>query len=137
MFIRSMMLALAIGSVVACVEPTQDQTDETAAVEQRTGGFDCHNKSVISGVECLGVIAIFPIDIDVKNVGVLSNNDLDVLNHSLNDLSILNGGILNHNKILNDAELTVLDDFLNKFDIDVTKNDIDVCTTVLGLLLCK
>ena len=27
--------------------------------------------------------------------------------------------------------------FLNKFDIDVTHNDVDVCTTVLGLLLCK
>ena len=135
MFIRSMMLALAVGSVVACVEPAQQ--DETAATEQKTGGFDCHNKSVISGVECIGVIAIFPIDIDVKNVGVLSNNDLDVLNGSLNYLSVLDGGILNHNTILNDAEVTVLDDFLNKFDIDVTKNDINVCTTVLGVLLCK
>jgi hypothetical protein len=135
MFIRSMMLALAIGSVVACVEPAQQ--DETAATEQHTGVFDCHNKSLISGVECVGVIAIFPIDIDVKNVGVLSNNDLDVLNGSLNHLSVLDGGILNHNTILNDAELTVLDDFLNKFDIDVTKNDIDVCTSVLGILLCK
>jgi hypothetical protein len=135
MFIRSMMLALAVGSVVACVEPAQQ--DETSATEQRTGGFDCHNKSAISGVECLGVVAIFPIDIDIKNVGVLSNNDLDVLNHSLNDVSILDGGILNHNKILNDLEAAVLTDFLNDFDIDVTGNDVDVCTTVLGLLLCK
>ena len=135
MFIRSMMLALAVGSVVACVEPAQE--DENAATEQQTGVFDCHNKSAISGVECVGVIAIFPIDIDVKNVGVLSNNDLDVLNGSLNHLSVLDGGILNHNTILNDAEVTVLDDFLNKFDIDVTKNDIDVCTSVLGFLVCK
>jgi hypothetical protein len=137
MFIRSMMLALAVGSFVACVDPALDQTDETATTEQHTGGFDCHNKSVISGVECLGVIAIFPIDIDVKNVGVLSGNDLDVLNNSLNNLSILDGGILNHSKILDDAEVTVLDKFLNDLDIDVTKNDIDVCTTVLGFLVCK
>ena len=135
MFIRSMMLALAVGSVVACVEPAQQ--DETASTEQKTGGFDCHNKSLISGVECLGVVAIFPIDIDIKNVGVLSNNDLDVLNHSLNDVSILDGGILNHNKILNDLEAAVLTDFLNDFDIDITGNDVDVCTTVLGLLVCK
>jgi hypothetical protein len=135
MFIRSMMLALAVGSVVACVEPAQQ--DETAATEQRTGGFDCHNKSLISGVECVGVVAIFPIDIDIKNVGVLSNNDLDVLNDSLNDVSILDGGIGNHNKILNDLEVAVLTDFLNDFDIDITGNDVDVCTVVLGLQLCK
>ena len=50
---------------------------------------------------------------------------------------MLDGNILDNNKILNDVEVTVLQDFLNKFLINVSKNDIDVCTTVLGVLLCK
>ena len=106
----------------------------TAAAD---GNFNCVNKASISGVECIGSISVVPIDIDVKNVGVLNDNELTVLKDSLNHVSILDGGILNHNKILNDLEVTVLEDFLNKFDIDITHNDVDVCTTVLGILLCK
>ena len=135
MFIRSMMLALAVSSVVACVDPAQD--DETAAVEQHTGGFNCVNKASIVGVECIGSISVLPINVDVKNVGVLDNNKLTVLSGDLNNVSILDGGVLNNDKILNDVEVTVLQDFLNKFLINVTKNDIDVCTVVLGIQLCK
>jgi hypothetical protein len=68
---------------------------------------------------------------------VLSDSELDILSNDLNDISILNGDILNKNTILNNFEVGVLEDFLNKFAIDVTKNDIDVCTSVLGFLLCK
>lgn len=138
MFIRSMMLALAVSSVVACMDPAQDtQDDETAAVEQHTGGFNCVNKASITGVECIGSISVLPINVDVKNVGVLDNNKLTILSNDLNHVSILDGGVLNNDKILNDVEVTVLQDFLNKFLINVTKNDIDVCTAVLGVQLCK
>jgi len=137
MFIRSMILALGIGSAaVGCVgadaaeDPNAATSTETSAL---LGGFDCVNGI---SVVCTGDILV-PIDIDIKNVPVLSNNQLTVLSNDLNHLSILDGGVLNHNKILNDVELTVLQDFLNKFNIDVTKNDIDVCATVLGVLLCK
>lgn len=134
MSIRSLMFVFAVAlSAVGCVA----EADETGAATQETGGFDCSNKAVISGVGCVGAIAIFPITVDVKNVGVLNNNDLEVLEGSLNHLSILDGGILNHNTILNDAELTVLDDFLNDLDIDVTKNDIDVCALVGLFQFCK
>jgi hypothetical protein len=136
--IRSMMLVLAIGAAAAAGCVAQDDVDETATAEQHTGGgFNCLNKASITGVECIGSIAVLPIIVDVKNVGVLDGNKLSVLSDDLNHVSILDGGILNNDKILNDAELTVLDDFLNKFLINVSKNDIDVCTTVLGLLLCK
>jgi hypothetical protein len=60
-----------------------------------------------------------------------------VLSGDLNNLSVLDGGILNNDKILNDVEVTALTDFLDKFDIDVTKNDIDVCALVGILNLCK
>jgi hypothetical protein len=88
-------------------------------------------------VGCVGSISVLPINVDIKNVGVLDNNKLSVLSGDLNNVSILDGGILNNDKILNDVEVTTLNDFLNKFVINVTKNDIDVCTSVLGVLLCK
>jgi len=134
MFARSMMFLCAIG-LAACVADTAD--DETAAVEQHTGGFTCSNKGSIQGVGCVGSISVLPINVDVKNVGVLDNNKLTVLSDDLNHVSILDGNILDNNKILNDVEVTVLQDFLNKFLINVTKNDIDVCTVVLGVQLCK
>jgi hypothetical protein len=139
MWIRSMMFLAAVGLGACVAGPADDQTadDQTAAVEQHTGGFTCTNKLSIQGVGCVGSIAVLPINVDIKNVGVLNGNDLDVLSNDLNHVSILDGGILNNDKILNDVEVTVLQDFLNKFLINVSKNDIDVCTTVLGILLCK
>jgi len=138
MFIRSMILALGIGSAaVGCVgadaaeDPnSSDTSTETSAV---LGGFSCVNGV---SVLCTGNILV-PIDINIKDVRVLDNNELNVLSNDLNKVSILDGGILNNDKILNDVQLTVLQDFLNKFNIDVTKNDIDVCATVLGALICK
>ena len=134
MWIRSMMFLAAVG-LGACVADTAD--DQTADVEQHTGGFNCVNKASIVGVECIGSISVLPINVDVKNVGVLDNNKLTILSDDLNHVSILDGGVLNNDKILNDVEVTVLEDFLNKFLINVTKNDIDVCTVVLGVQLCK
>ena len=130
---RSMMLAFA----VACLGAGAAAADPGAATNTGGGGFNCQNKASIVGVECIGSISVLPVTVDVHDVGVLNGNDLSVLNDDLNKVSILDGNILDHNKILNDVEVTVLQDFLNKFVIDVTKNDIDVCTTVLGALLCK
>ena len=95
------------------------------------------NKLSISLVQCIGSISVLPITVNVKDVQALNDNDLTVLSNDLNKVSILDGGILNNDKILNDVEVSVLEDFLNKFLINVSKNDIDVCTTVLGILLCK
>ena len=137
--IRSMMLALAVGAVAAagCVAPDATDEDTAALAQESGGGFQCVNKQNIQVVSCVGSISILPINVDIKNVRVLNNNELNVLSGDLNHVSILDGGILNNDKILNDVEVTVLQDFLNKFLINVTKNDIDVCTTVLGVLLCK
>jgi hypothetical protein len=100
-------------------------------VSQNTGsgGFTCINTGIsVNVVQCVGSISVLPVTIDVKDVRVLNDNELNVLSNDLNYVSVLDGGILNNNKILNDAEVTVLDDFLNKFNVNVTKNDIDVCT---------
>ena len=134
MWIRSMMLVFAVGCV-GTADVADDQTDSVA--QEIGGGFTCTNKLSIQGVGCVGSIVVLPINVDIKNVGVLDNNKLSVLSGDLNNVSILDGGILNNDKILNDVEVTTLNDFLNKFVINVTKNDIDVCTSVLGILLCK
>jgi len=88
-------------------------------------------------VSCVGQIAVLPINVDIKDVRALDNNELSVLSNDLDAVSILDGDILDKNTILNDVELNVLRDFLDKFNIDVTKNTIDACTAVLGISLCK
>jgi hypothetical protein len=128
-----MMLVCAISALgaVGCVGAS-DAADESA-VAQNTGGglFDCQNKASISGVQCVGDISILNgLTVNVKNVGVLDGNKISVLDNDLNNLKVLDGNILDQNKILNDVQTTVLNDFLNKFNINVTKNDIDVCTLV-------
>ena len=135
MSMKSMMLVCAVG-FAGCVGAADDPT---ASVAQNTGsgGFTCVNKLNIQVVSCVGSIAILPINVDIKDVRALNDNELNILSNDLNNLSILDGGILNNNKILNDVQLDVLTDFLDKFDIDVTNNDIDVCTAVLGISLCK
>jgi hypothetical protein len=113
-------------------------TSQADAPSQTSGsGFACFNKFDIQVVSCVGSIAVLPISVDIKNVRVLNDNELSVLSDDLNKVSILDGGILNNDKILNDVEVTVLQDFLNKFLVNVSHNDVDVCTSVLGVALCK
>jgi hypothetical protein len=138
---KSMMLVLALGLfAVGCVDSGAVADDQTGSVSQKTGGdnFDCHQGIIglVNVVSCEGDILILPIKVDVKDVDVLSNNELTVLENSLNDVADISN-VLNANKILNDVEADVLTKFLNDFDIDVTDTDVNVCTTILGGLLCK
>jgi len=138
MFIRSTILALGLGMAVGCVGTGDASDDPTGATEQdNLGGFQCANKLDIQVVSCVGSIAVLPINVNIKDVRALNDNELSVLSDDLNKVSILDGGILNNDKILNDVEVTALQDFLNKFVINVSKNNIDVCTSVLGAVLCK
>jgi hypothetical protein len=138
---RSMMLVCAIGALgaVGCVG-TSDAADESA-VAQNTGGggalFDCKNVASISVVQCVGsILSANVINVNVKDVSVLSDNQLKVLDDDLNNLKIENINILNITDVLNKVQVTTLNDFLNKFGgIDVTKNDIDVCALTLGICL--
>jgi len=130
MMIRSMLLGLALSLVGAA----SASANPGATTNTGGGGFTCTNGV---GVGCIGSISVLPITVNVKDVRVLSGNELTVLSDDLNYLSILDGEILDYNTILNDVELGVLTDFLNKFNINVTRNDINVCTAVLGVQLCK
>ena len=137
MWIRSMMLVFAVG----CIGTADVADDQTDSVEQNTGGggFTCTNELSIQGVSCVGSISVLalPINVVIRNVGFLDNNKLNVLRGDLNDVSILDGGIVRYDKILNDVEVTTLNDFLDKFLVNVTKNDIDVCTVIIDQPICK
>ncbi|MEO7734172.1 MAG: hypothetical protein ABIY55_24630 [Kofleriaceae bacterium] len=132
MSIRSTLLTLAIGLVGAGTAAAD--APKTTNTGGGGGGFHCTNGV---GVGCIGTIALLPVTVNIKDVRVLDDNELTVLSDDLNNLSILDGDILDYNTILNDVEVDTLADFLDKFDINVTKNKIDVCTAVLGIQLCK
>jgi len=138
MLTRSIMTMATVGALSMFARVGAAVADTGAAPQTSSdSGFQCFNKLDIQVVSCVGSVAIIPITVNVKDVGVLNDNNLSVLSDDLNKVSILDGGILNNDKILNDLQATVLTDFLDKFAVDVTKNDIDVCATILGALLCK
>ncbi len=136
MSIRSLVLGLTVslvGITSASASPTA-HTDGGGGGGGAPGGFQCVNGV---GVGCIGSIATFPITVNVQNVQALDGNKLTVLSDDLNSLSVLDGSILDCNSILDDVKADVLADFLDKFGINVSKNDINVCTAVLGIQLCK
>jgi hypothetical protein len=132
---RSMMLVCALGAVsaVGCVASSDAADENATAQETGSGGalFDCKNVASISVVQCVGTLLnVNLLNINVKDVSVLSDDQIKVLDDDLNNLKITDINILNGNNVLNIVKSTVLSDFLNKFNIDVTKNDIDVCALV-------
>jgi hypothetical protein len=126
------MITLALGTLTAGVAAAEPSAPRTGLGQN----FQCENKTSVQ-VACVGDVAVLPISIDIKDVRILDDSELSILSDDLNKLSIANGDILDKNTILNNLEVGVLTDFLDKFDIDITKNDVDVCTSVLGFLLCK
>jgi hypothetical protein len=134
MWFRTLLLISALG----CVASSEAVEDLTGTTTQRlTTDFECLNTGDLHVVECQGSISLFPITITIEHLHVLSGNELTILSGDLNDLADLDGNILDHNEILNDVEALVLDDFADKFDVDVTGNDVVVCTLVLGGQLCR
>jgi hypothetical protein len=132
MWIRSATLVFMIGCVAA--DPADDPV---ATVAQGSMGFHCLNHTSIHVVTCEGSISLFPITITIDSLRILSDNEISILSDDLNDVSILDGGILDGNKILDDVEATVLDTFLESFQILVTRTGIVACTVVAGTQICK
>jgi hypothetical protein len=136
--IRSMMLVCALGALgaVGCVGAS-DAADESSTAQNtgHGGPFDCQNNGSVS-VVCTGDISILN-GLSVSVDKTLNNNQISVLENDLNNLKITDINVLDGNKILDDVEVTVLNDFLTKFSIPVTKNDIDVCALIGVLQVCK
>lgn len=133
MWIRMMLLAFTIGCMGA------DPRDPPTAIiaTSTTVPFECLNDTTIHILVCHGSVSVFPITITVEDLRILSDNELSILSDDLNDVAILDGGTLDNDKILSDLEDVVFDDLLDELDILVTKDDIDVCTAVSGIQLCK
>ena len=133
---RSMMLVCAIGALGAV--GASDAAAESATSQNTSGGlFDCQNNGSVS-VVCTGDISILN-GLTVNIDKTLNGNQLNVLSGDLNNLKITDINVLDYNKILDDVEVVALNDFLTKFSIPVTKNDVDVCAVVqvLGIQICK
>jgi hypothetical protein len=135
---RSMMLVCGLGalSAVGCVGAS-DAADEVATSQNTGSGglFDCQNNGSVS-VVCTGDISILN-GLSVSVDKVLDDNQISVLENDLNNLKLTDINILDGNKILDDVEVLALNDFLTKFSIPVTRNDVDVCALVGILQLCK
>jgi len=131
MSIRSTLLA----TLAVCFIGLGTAAADTAQTNHNGGsGFQCTNGV---GVGCIGSIAVLPITVNIKDVSALNGNQLTVLSDDLDHVSVLDGDILDYNTILNDVEGNILSDFLNKFNINVDYNDIDVCTIIGILQVCK
>lgn len=133
MWIRSAALVFMLG----CVAAVDRAGDPVATVAQSSMGFHCLNHTSIHVVTCEGSILLFPITITIDSLRILSDNEISILSDDLNDVSILDGGILDGNKVLDDVEATVLDTFLESFEILVTRTGIVACTVVAGTQICK
>lgn len=155
MSIRSMSMVLvftlgclAVGCVAqgdaaddeigAVTQSADAADDEIGAVIQSGGGFTCWYNSIMSlDVVCVGSISIYSVSVTVKFVPRLDDDKMRVLQGDLNNVSVSLGTELDENKILSHVEVAVLNDFLNKFNINITTSDIVVCTTLLGGKVCK
>jgi hypothetical protein len=108
----------------------------SAVVQATTTGFHCLNHTSVHVVTCEGSISLFPITITIENLRILSDNDISILSDDLNDIAILDGGLVDHDEILGDLETGVLEDLANQLAITVTRNDIAVCTIVASVPIC-
>jgi len=133
MWIRTLILMFVAG----CIDTGATAEEPATTVEQHSMNFHCLNHTSIHVVTCSGSISLFPITIRIDSLRILSDNEITILSNDLNDVSILDGNVLDHNKILDDVEGKVLDDFLDAFLISVTRNEVDVCTLVAGAPICK
>lgn len=147
MSIRSMVFTLAVCLAAGCVAENssgegglsegESNADEVTTTDPATPNFKCLNVAAVQLVSCSGIVAIFPIKVDIGDVDVLSNNDLNLLNNSLNKVAILNHLNVDVNNVLKKVELEVLNVFLNTLKLDLELENINVCTVVAGGLICK
>lgn len=100
--------------------------DSTGTVEQESkSSWSCGN--LPPNVKCVGYVSIFAIELLVNNVRILNHSELTILERSLNDLSVTLKDVLDVNVILKNIEISVLNNFLNRFKIDIDLEDINVC----------
>ena len=133
----SVIAMLAMLFAVGCVDAEGSAPEGRATVTQDVLNFHCLNHTSIHVVTCSGSISLFPITITIDSLRVLSDNELNILDDALNDVSVLDGSIVDDNQVLNDVEARVADTFLDEFHLVVTTAEIAVCTVVAGNQTCE
>lgn len=97
-----------------------------AAQASSAGSWECVNKSSIKLVSC----TLNDITVNVKNVKVLSDNEISILEDSLNknhvDVDILSGDITV-------AKNKIVEIYKNDLNITINVGDVNVCI----LAVCK
>ena len=112
--------------------------DQTAVVSQDSEiHLQCTLGSDPQTVVCVAQFRGLVFTIIIRVGRILDASMLNVLADDLANLLTLDETVLDINQILGDLEAVALDDLRNKFLIDVSPNDIDVCATVSGVQLCK
>ncbi|HSS02772.1 MAG TPA: hypothetical protein VLM79_37180 [Kofleriaceae bacterium] len=134
---RSVIATLVTLFAGGCVTNDAPAEDRPATATQDLLDFHCLNHTSIHVVTCSGSISLFPITITIDSLRVLSDNEVSLLNDDLNDVSVLDGSIVDHNEILDDVEARVADTFLDEFHVVVTAAEIAVCTVVAGTQICR
>jgi hypothetical protein len=134
MWTRLIVLMFAAG----CVGAGNAADPPTATITENTVvHFHCLNHTSIHVVTCSGSISLFPITINIDSLRILSDNEIDVLDDALNDLTILDGDVLDDNQVLNDVASTVLNTFLNDYGMALSTGAVVVCTVTSGTQICK
>jgi hypothetical protein len=132
MWTQSLILMFAIGCVAS--DPAQPVVDTVA--QHTTVPFHCLNHTSIHVVTCDGTISLFPITITIEDISIVSDNHLTILSNELDDLSILDGGVVNRDQVLDDVEARVIRDLADVFGIILTASEISVCTEIPGGHAC-
>lgn len=131
MWIRA-ALVLLVASCLATESEPQDTVAQTTTIP-----FHCLNDTSVHVVVCHGSISLFPITVTIYDLSVLSDNQIDILSGDLDELAVLDDGVANASRILDDVETRVLTDFVDRFAVPVTRDAIAACTVVLGAQLCQ
>jgi hypothetical protein len=114
---------------------TDHATDGQTQTISQTISFQCVMTQP-GEVVCTGQINGILIVITIRYEGTVGGSEMAILAEDLDRIAVLdmNATIARQ---LGDAKATVLDDFLNKFDIAVTSNDITICATVSNFQVCQ
>jgi len=141
--IASMSLVMYMSSVAGCIDSSGD-SPQTNLVHSSilVPRFNCAIlRTEAERLRCLGIIFFYPVDIRIPPpLGDPPPFELvlETLTNDLNDEATrLENAASSLAVIKKSLETVVLNDYLEKFDTDIAPNDIDVCMTIAGLLLCQ
>ena len=141
---RIVFLSLMMSTIFAtgCIDSSQNHYNESSLESSVLNPvpWNCHWGSD-GKLHCDGRVIVLDLEVVVKDLPWPPPEEMEILMEDLDAESIrlqnTLDNTLDHNVILKSIEDVFVMDFNDKFGVDVTRNDIEVCTSVLGALLCR